>query len=60
MKCGRCNATINEPFSLLTYTVVARMNPHNMNLCEKCTFSFLEWMTKGNYIQQKINDEEMK
>lgn len=30
----------------------------DMVLCKKCFYGLEEWLSKGNYVQNKINDEE--
>lgn len=63
MKCGRCQREIkeDESDSLLSFTNLIRLQgTKTARLCERCSLGFIEWFSKGNYIQKQINAEEAK
>lgn len=62
MKCGRCQREIkdNESDSLISFTNLIRAGTKTARLCERCSIGFIEWFSKGNYIQKQINAEEAK
>lgn len=66
MRCERCGCRINDG-RLKNGGQSACINfmdfespSKNIWVCERCFLGFLEWLSKGNYIQQKINDEDTK
>lgn len=62
MICGRCQRVIkkDESDSILTFTNFFLRKTTTTELCERCSLLFIEWFSKGNYIQKQINAEEAK
>ena len=62
MICGRCQKKIkdSESESLVSFTNLIRAGTKTAILCERCSMGFIEWFSKGNYIQKQINAEEAK
>lgn len=64
MKCGRCGAEIKgNKCSTMTLTPQhprSKWEDRRVLLCEKCSAGLVQWLSSGDPIQARINQEEEK
>lgn len=59
MKCERCGDNCDKWNGTSELVPYWKNRKQKFILCQKCYYGLIEWIASGNYIQKKINAEEL-